>query len=184
MSKYQSAYRCSHSTETALLKVFNDLLCYLDESHSVMYIGLDLSAAFDIIDHQFLFEILAKRIGLQSVVLLFNKNYLSHRSQQVIIKRCLSGDVKVNTGVPQGSVLGPLLFSCYMLPLEDKLKELGINYHFYADDTVLYFVFGSTLSQCMFDDTLTSIQRWFSNAKLKLNADKSENMIIRKCKIV
>ena len=71
-----------------------------------------------------------------------------------------------------------------MLPLEDKLKELGIKYHFYADDTVLYFVFSSTLSQCIFDDILTSIQRWFSNAKLKLNADKSENMIIRKCKIV
>ena len=71
-----------------------------------------------------------------------------------------------------------------MLPLEDKLKELGIKYHFYADDSVLYFVFGSTLSQCVFDDILTSIQRWFSNAKLKLNADKSENMIIRKCKIV
>ena len=71
-----------------------------------------------------------------------------------------------------------------MLPLEDKLKELGINYHFYADDTVLYFVFGSTLSHCMFDDILTLIQRWFSNAILKLNADKSEYMIIRKCKIV
>ena len=71
--------------------------------------------------------------------------------------------------MPQGSALGPILFSCYMLPLEDKLKELGIKYHFYADDTVLYFVFGSTLSQCMFDI---------------LNADKSECMIIRKCKIV
>ena len=112
MSKYQSAYRCSHSTETALLKVFNEFLCYLDESQSVMYIGLALSAAFDIIDHEFLFEILAKRIGLQSVVLLFIQNYLSHRSKQVIINGCLSGDVKVKRGVPQGSVLGPLVFSC------------------------------------------------------------------------
>ena len=60
MSKYQSAFHCSHSTETALLKVFNDLLCYLEDSRSVMYIGLDFSAAFDIIDHQFLFEITAK----------------------------------------------------------------------------------------------------------------------------
>ena len=79
-------------------------------------------------------------------------------------------------------VLYFFLVTCCLL--EDKLKELKINYHFYADDTVLYFVFGSTLSQCMFDNMLTSIQRWFSNAKLKLNADKSEYMIIRKCKIV
>ena len=95
-----------------------------------------------------------------------------------MINGCFSGDVKVKTGVPQGSVLDPLL------SLEDKLKELGIRYHFYAYDTVLYFVFGLTLSQCMFDDILTSIQRWFSNAKLKLNADKSEYMIIRKSTIV
>ena len=71
-----------------------------------------------------------------------------------------------------------------MLPLEDKQKELKVNYHFYVDDTVLYFVFGSTLNQCMFDNILTLIQCWFSNEKLKLNADKCEYVIIRKCKIV
>ena len=59
-SKYQSAFVCSHSKETALQIVFKELICYLDESRSVMYIGLDLSAAFDIIYHQFLFEIQAK----------------------------------------------------------------------------------------------------------------------------
>ena len=66
----------------------------------MMYIGLDLSLAFVIFDHQFLFEILAKRIGLQSVVLLFIKNYLLHRLQQVIINVCVSGDVKFKTDVP------------------------------------------------------------------------------------
>ena len=86
-------------------------------------------------------------------MLLFIINYLSYHSQPVIIKGCLSGVVKVKTGVSQGSVLGLLFFSCFILPLEDKLKESEINCHFYADDTVLYFVFGSTLSQCMFDNS-------------------------------
>ena len=75
------------------------------------------------------------------------------------------------------SVLSLLL---YMLPLEDKLKEIDIIYCFYADETVLYFVFGSTLSHCMFYDILTSIQRSF---KLMLKSGKCEYMIIRKCKI-
>ena len=115
----------------------------------------------------------------------------SHRSQQFIINGCLSGDVKVATFVPQ-----PVLehfFPCYMLALEDKLKELVINYHFYADDTDLYLVFGLTLSKCMFDDILTSIQSWFSNRKLKLNAEnieyktfweKMSNMIFYVCQKV
>ena len=93
-NKYEAAFRCLHSTETALLKVFYDLFCYLDESRSVMYIGLDLSRAFDIINHQFSIEILAETIGLQSVMFLFIENYLSNHSQQVIIHGCLSGDVK------------------------------------------------------------------------------------------
>ena len=71
-----------------------------------------------------------------------------------------------------------------MLPLEDTLKELRINFFFYADDTDLYFVFGLTHSQCTFVDILTLIQRWLRIAKLKLNADKSEYIVIRKCKIV
>ena len=72
----------------------------------------------------------------------------------------------------KGRLLVLYFFSCYMLPLEDKLKELGIKYHFYADGTVLYFVFGSILSQCVFDDILISIHCWFSNSKLKFNADR------------
>ena len=153
-NKCQIAFRCSHSTETDVVKVFNDLLCYLDESRSVMYIGLDLSTAFDIVDHQFLFEILAKKNGLQSVVLLVISNNLSNCSQHVVINGCLS--VEVKTGLPQGSVLGTLLLSCYMLLLEDKLKELELNYFFHVDDTPLLFVFGSTLSKSMFGNILTS----------------------------
>ena len=96
---------------------------------------------------------------MQSAVLLFTENCLSDRSQQVLKNRCFSGDVKVKTVVTQESVLVLSLFSCYMLLLEDKLKELEINYQFYADDTLAYIVFGSNVSERMFDDILTSIQR-------------------------
>ena len=102
MNKYQSAYHCPQSC-------------------SVMYIGLDLSAAFDIIDHHFLFEILAEKTGLQPVVLLFIQNYCSIRLQQVILNGFLSGYVKFKTGEQQGSVLCFFVYF-YMLPLEDKLK--------------------------------------------------------------
>ena len=107
-SKNHRAFICSHSMEMVSLKVFNDLLCYVDESRSVMYIGL----AFDIIDNQILIEMLAKRIGLQFVVLLFIKNFVLNRSQQVITNERFPGDIKSKTGVPQGSVLGPSLSSC------------------------------------------------------------------------
>ena len=70
-----------------------------------------------------------------------------------------------------------LIFFCYTLALGYRLKELEINYHFYADETDHCFIFNLTLSQCMFDDILTSIQRWFSTAKLKLNAEKSDYII-------
>ena len=121
-----------------------------------------------------------KRIGLQLVASLFFKTYLSHRSQRVIIFYCLSLAVKVLACHNGRSLV--LYFFCYRLPLEDKLKKLGKKHHFYADDTVIFFVFGLTLCQFLFDDILTSIHRWFSNAKLMLNADKSEYMIIGKCK--
>ena len=75
-----------------------------------MYTNLDLSTAFIIIIHQFLFKILAKKIGLQSVVLLFIENFHSHRSQEFIIVGPLSGDNKIKRVLQQGSVLGPLPF--------------------------------------------------------------------------
>ena len=96
----------------------------------------------------FSFEILARIIVLQTVVLKFIKYYFPLRWQQFIIIGCLSDDVLIRTSVPHGSVLGPLIF---LLHAEDRLKELGINCPSYADDTVLNFIFGSNLSHFMFD---------------------------------
>ena len=76
-SKYRSGFPCPHLTEMFFVNFCSDLFCYLDESLALVYIVLDSSAAFDIIDHQFLFDISAKRIGLKSVLLLLIKNSYS-----------------------------------------------------------------------------------------------------------
>ena len=118
---------------------------------------------------------------MASEVLFSVSHNLSGRSQRVLIKDVLSSEQEIKTGVPQGSVLGPLLFSCYLLPLELIFKQLQINYHFYADDTVIYFVYEETVSQEKFDLIISTLQKWFCGAKLKFNISKTEFMdVVRK----
>ena len=88
----------------------------------------------------------------------------------------LSSEQEIKTVVPQGSVLGPLLFSCYLLPLELIFKQLQIKYHFCADDTVIYFVYEETVTQVKFDQIISTLRKWFCGAKLKLNTIKTEFM--------
>jgi len=141
MDIFQSAYRKYHSTETALLKVQNDILMHLDTSDTVILVLLDLSAAFDTIDHNILLKRMEKRCGIKGTALKFIKSYLSERKQKVVIGEKESSKKEVKYGVPQGSVLGPILFQIYMAPLGDLIKEHGLEYHIYADDTQLYIAF-------------------------------------------
>ena len=145
LSKYQIAYRKFFSPKTALAKVTNDLPLNLDRTKSTFYIGLDLSAAFDTLDQELLLSILETSLGFKDKVLSFLNCYLSSRSQKVLIDGEYSMPRTIKTGVPQGSILGPVLFSCYLVPLEVLFERLDVNYHFYADDTVIYFAY------CAFD---------------------------------
>ena len=142
MDPYQSAYRKGHSTETALVRVHNDIVSTVDKKGSgVCLILLDLSVAFDTVDHTIFLTFLRKHIGLSGRALDVMESYLSGRTQCVSIYGVLSELKELECGVPQGSVLGPIEFCIYTIPLGAILKYHKINYHIYVDDTHIYCSF-------------------------------------------
>ena len=123
----QSAYRQHHSTETALLKVKNDLLMAMDKGQVTLLVLLDLSSAFDTVDHEILLDRLRSTIGLRGKVLSWFESYLKGRSQQVSINGTLSKPFDLKCGVPQGSCLGPLNFTTVEALLTDTLVSGQLN---------------------------------------------------------
>ena len=115
---FQSAYKVFHSTETALVKVHNDILCAVDNNDSVVPLLLDLSAAFDTVDHSILLSRLALRFGVNFQVIAWIESYLKDREQFVQIETTKSSIRQLLRGVPQGSVLGPLVYVLYTVVVE------------------------------------------------------------------
>ena len=172
LDSHQSAYREFHNTETALLKVQNDLLCAADKSDISILALLDLSAAFDTIDHHILLERLRITMGLSGTVLSWFESYVTGRSQSVIVNCLQSSIFDVQFGVPQGSVLGPVLYTLYTTPLGKMIKEHNINYHMYADDTQLYKSVPFSDLQLLVQSIETcsgNVKKWMANNKLKMN---------------
>ena len=139
--KYQSAYKQLHSTATALPCVANDILRCVDEKKAVFLMLLDLSAAFDTVDHGVLLDRMFKRFGIQETSLSWFRSYLFDRNQTFQNDGCVSKMMWLFWGVPQGSVLGPVVFSIYFEPICDITRKHGSNTHIYADDTRLYLSF-------------------------------------------
>ena len=119
----QSAYRAGHSTETALLKVQNDILLAMDRQHVTLLVLLDLSAAFDTVDHQVLLRRLEVTYGITGTALQWFRSYLTGRTQRVYINQTYSDDFALPHGVPQGSCLGPLLFTMYASKLFEVVES-------------------------------------------------------------
>ena len=120
---FQSAYRKGYSTETALLIVQNDILMNMNRQHVTLFVLLDLSAAFDTVDHKILLHRLHSSFGITGTALKWFESYLSYRSQRVFSGGCLSDSIKLPYGVAQGSCLGPLLFTIYSSKLIEAIKH-------------------------------------------------------------
>ena len=168
----QSAYKIFHSTETALLTVTNDIMLSLDKGDSVFLVLLDLSAAFDTVNHSLLLARLKKSFGITGTVLQWFNSYLSNRTQFVNINKANSTVRDLSVGVPQGSVLGPVLYLLYTAPLAEVIRSYGLDYHLYADDTQLYFSFKSMdvdAAKSRVEGCVSAICRWMNLNELKLN---------------
>jgi hypothetical protein len=184
LPKRQSAYRKHHSTETALLKIHSDICSYVDGGKVVLMGFLDLSAAFDTVDHQILLQRLEKSFGITGTVLKWITSYLQCRTCYVFDHGQSSRIITLVCGLPQGSVLGPKFWLIYIKDLDKIISEHGLEYHGYSDDTQLYSCADPTTdaTTCLshrFRCCISNVLSWMAVNRIQLNPDKTECLWIR-----
>ena len=180
LNKIQHAYRKGHSTETCLNEIANYIYEENDKGNLVGLASLDLSKAFDSINHSLLLEKLSK-LNLGEKSLNWCSSYLTDRSQQTKFKKFKSTVEAVTSGVPQGSILGPLLFICFMNDMPNSFNNYKILS--YADDTQI-LVSAKTGKQIklMLEKLLGSAEKWYTQNSLLNNPSKTEVILFSKRK--
>lgn len=176
LEKFQSGFRSRHSTESALLKVHNDIARAVDTKSPVVLVLLDLSAAFDTVDHSVLLSRLCDYVGIRGTALKWFESYLSGRTFSVMVGDLSSSSAPLSCGVPQGSILGPILFSLYMLPLGSIIARNNLSFHCYADDLQIYLPVkpNSQSAQSSLLSCVAEIKQWLAQNFLHLNDGKTE----------
>uniref|UniRef100_A0A4W3GU77 Reverse transcriptase domain-containing protein n=1 Tax=Callorhinchus milii TaxID=7868 RepID=A0A4W3GU77_CALMI len=173
----QSGFRASHSTETALVKVTNNIITIYNHGSLCFLILLDLSAAFDTVN---LIHSCSSHLNFHGSVLEWFRSYLSHILHFISTNSPSSSPRTISWSIPQGSILGPLLFNINVLCLNNIIQRHGVNFHMYADDTQLYlsastFDFRTTavLTECLSDN-----KSWMRANFLQLNVNRNEALLI------
>uniref|UniRef100_A0A3P9NRW5 Reverse transcriptase domain-containing protein n=1 Tax=Poecilia reticulata TaxID=8081 RepID=A0A3P9NRW5_POERE len=178
--KFQSGFKVAHSTEFALLRVYNDPLLTVDSSNVAVLLLLDLSSAFDTVDHQILLHRLKHCVGLRGSVFEWFKSYLENRTFSVHLNQFCSG-VRPLKYVPQGSILGPILFILYLLSLGKIFQKINISFHCFADDIQIYLPLkmqnGTNDSLHLLLNCLAEVKLWMEKNFLHLNESKTQVLL-------
>ena len=185
---HQSGYKKHHSTETLLVTLVNDLLIASDQNTATVVMLLDLSAAFDTVDHNKLLQILESEIGIKGTALKWFRSFISGRCQRVKINGFESEEIIIKFGVPQGSVLGPILFNIYIRSIYSSVTSQSFNIHGFADDHQVYKSFKPDNEyQVLYTDLpkcFQDIERWMTKHYLQLNPGKTEIIIFGSKKVL
>ena len=180
LAEQQYGFRKQHSTEYAAVKLIDRVSREMEAGKIPANVYIDLSKAFDTLTFDILLYKL-KYYGVTDTALDLMKSYLTNRKQYVVFDGCQSEHTEIYTGVPQGSILGPLFFCIYindLITVSDRL-----NFLMYADDTTIYFNledFSNIFKETDINNELEKVNTWLKLNKLSLNTQKTKLMLFHR----